>query len=167
MYKLILSDNSFYIVDENFELLLHKSLFKKRVSIKKYLKSKGQYAGYCLIDIINNKRHKREFEITEPDEKEMTLPLNTRIKYAEDIRVNDLVLGSNNEPERVIELHNGNERMFDIMVNGEIYTVNENHILELVDIDTNEHLQMQVGVYINMDDDFKSHYEMEVKDIKS
>ena len=54
--------------------------------------------------------------------------------------------------------------MYDININGTTYTVNEGHILELVDKDTGEHLQMQVGVYIKMNDEFKSHYVMEISD---
>ena len=164
LYKLKLSDNSFYIVDENFKLVLHKWFIKKRVSIKQYINS-TKYNGYYLIDVINNQKITRAFELLTPSEAELQLPHNVRIKYAKDIRVNDLVLGANHEPERVTELHNGTEQMYDINVNGTTYTVNEGHVLELVNKDTNEHLQMQVGVYVNMDDEFKSHYVMEVTDI--
>ena len=54
--------------------------------------------------------------------------------------------------------------MFEIEVNGEIITVNGGHILNLVDIDTDEHLEMPVNVFMHMTDEFKSHYVMEVEE---
>lgn len=166
MYKLMLSDGSFFIVDKYFELTLFKSIFKKRVSIEKYLDDPYKYRNYYLIDKnpITKQKIKRAFFITEPTEKETKFPPGVRIKYSEDIEVGDFVLGANNEPQRVIDLHNGEEEMFDITVNGETYTVNSSHILELVEKETGEHLQIQVGVYVNMDEDFKSRYVMEIAD---
>lgn len=163
MYKLTLSDSSFYIVDQYFELTLFKHILKKRVSIEEYL-STNNYKDYYLIDQdpITKQKTKRTFKITEPTEEETKLPSGIRIKYSEDIKIGDFVLGANNEPERVINLHSGEEEMFNITVNGETYTVNSSHILELIEKDTGEHLQMQVGVYVNMDDDFKSRYVMEI-----
>ena len=163
LYKLKLSDDSFYIVDKYYELSLHKSILKKKITIEKYLES-NKYKNYYLIDNIDNQKIIRAFEILTPTEEEIKLPLGVRIKYAEDIKINDLILGSNLEPERVTQLHTGNEQMYDININGTTYTVNEGHILELVDKDTGEHLQMQVGVYIKMNDEFKSHYVMEISD---
>ena len=164
MYKLRLSDESFYIVDPYYELTLFKFIFKKRITIKDYLAT-NKYKNYYLKDLIDNQKIKRTFEILTPTEDERKLPLGVRIKYTEDIREGDLVLGADHKPQKVVELHTGEEQMFDITVNGETYTVNEGHVLELVNKETGEHLQIQVGVYMHMDDDFKSRYVMEITDI--
>ena len=166
MHKLKLSDNSFYIVDDNFEITLFKPLFKKKkITIKDYLAT-NKYRDYYLRDLINGQKITRAFQILPVATDEEDLPHNIRLKYAEDIEVNDLVLGANHEPERVIELHTGEEQMYDIEVNGKTYTVNEGHVLELIDKDTGEHLQMQVGVYFKMYDEFKTHYVMEVASLE-
>ena len=62
LYKLKLSDDSFYIVDKYYELSLHKSILKKKITIEKYLES-NKYKNYYLIDNIDNQKIIRAFEI--------------------------------------------------------------------------------------------------------
>lgn len=159
LYKINLDDNSFIIADENYEMTIFYMLNKKKVTIKDYLVS-NKYKKYYMMDKIDKDLIKRYFTITETTE-DTKLPLNARIKYAKDIQIGDLVEGPDGIPQKVNELHTGEDDMYDINVNGETYTVNGGHILALIDKDTNEHLEMPVNVFMHMDDEFKSHWVME------
>lgn len=54
------------------------------------------------------------------------------IKKVQDIQVNDFVMGFNSIPQKVTELHRGNEESFRITTSkGESFCVNGNHILHL------------------------------------
>lgn len=159
IYKIALSDNSFIIADENYEMTIFFMLNKKKVTIKEYLNNIDKYKCYYMMDKINKDLIKRQFTITEIGESR--LPIGVRIKYAKDIQIGDLIQGEDGNPRKVEELHSGEEEMYNINVNGEIYTVNGGHILALVDKDTGEHMEMPVNVFMHMDDEFKSHWVME------
>lgn len=158
IYKIFLDDGSFIFADAEYTLTLFRWNLRKSIKIEDILKSKN-YNKWHLIDKIGNKRIKRSFSIEETDEK---LVVGMRYKLVQNIKVGDIVLGPNNEPRTVNELHNGNEEMYEIDVNGKTYTVNGGHVLALVDIETGEHLDIQTNVYMHMDDDFKSKYAMEI-----
>ena len=53
-----------------------------------------------------------------------------KVKKVEDIQLNDLVMGDDGTPRKVIELHHGKQPMYKITLsNGDTQIVNENHIL--------------------------------------
>jgi Hom_end-associated Hint. len=157
-YKILISDNSFIIADENYILPLCFMLMKKPISIKDYLSNIHKYGKYYMVDIINGEWIRRTFTIEETD---LNLPMNVRLKYSKDIQIGDLIEGPDGNPRIVNELHTGEDDMYEIEVAGETYTVNGGHILALVDKDTGEHLEMPVNVFMYMDDEFKSHWVME------
>lgn len=159
MYKLNLSDNSFIIADDDFLIHLHLGFIKKDITISQYMKHYKFYKYFYLIDLINNKKYKRTFSITKIDNSNFTI--GSRIKYAIDIQIGDLIIGPNGEPKTVKELHSGEDDLYNININNISYTVNGGHILALVDKDTGEHLEIPVNVYMHMDNEFKSHYVME------
>ena len=157
-YKILISDNSFIIADENYILPLCFMLMKKQISIKDYLSNIHKYGKYYMVDNINGEWIRRTFTIEETDS---NLPMNVRLKYSKDIQVGDLIEGPDGNPRVVNELHTGEDDMYEIEVAGETYTVNGGHILALVDKDTGEHLEMPVNVFMHMNDEFKSHWVME------
>ena len=157
-YKINLSDNSFIVADENYEITIFYMFMKHTISVKEYLDNIQKYEKYYMFDKINHEMIKRTFTI---EEFETNIPVGSRIKYAKDIQVGDLVLGEDGQPRIVEELHTGEEEMYEIEVGGETYTVNGGHILELVDKDTGEHLQMPVNIFLHMDEEFQSHWVME------
>jgi len=158
MYKIHLDDNSFIIADEQYKMTLFYFGLKRSVTIMDYL-IKQQYSKYYLLDNINGKKVKRKFIIEHIDSS--PYPVGSRIKLAKDIKIGDLIMGTDNTPRRVKELHNGVEEMFEITIDNTSYTVNGGHILALVDKTTGEHLEMPVNVFMHMNDEFKSNYVME------
>ena len=57
---------------------------------------------------------------------------NGEIKYVQDIKINELVMGDDSSPRKVISLARGREEMFKISQNfGDDYYVNKSHILSL------------------------------------
>lgn len=153
MYRIRLDDNSFFIVNEDFEITIFWIFLKTRVTIKKYL-SNAIYKQYYMIDNINGEKIKRYF-VVEPFENKEGFPLNIRLKEAQDIRVGDYLVGSDGTPNMVTEIHSGEEEMYDLTIEDETFTVNGSHILTLRDKDTNEVLDMPVNVYLEMPQEFK------------
>lgn len=149
-YKLNLPDNSFIIVDNNFEIIVYRRLKKSKVRIINIL---SNYENYRVKD----KNKKVKFNLEETD---LDLPIGQRFKFSQDIEIGDLVIGENGQPMKVKELHTGQDEMFEIIIENKSYIVNGNHILHLIDKETNEPLDIPVNVYILMDNEFKSHYAM-------
>ena len=166
LYRIKLDDNSFIIANDDYELTLFKHAKKKKVSVKDYL-ANNKLRKYHLLDNVDNKQVKRYF-IIEPlenqTEESLGIKVGSRVKFAIDIQKDDLVLGSDGKPRRVKELHTGEDDMYDIAIGNNTYTVNGGHILALVDKDTGEHLEMPVNIFMHMDDEFKSHYAMEMEE---
>lgn len=158
MYKIKLDDNSFIIADDEYELTLFHHGIKKKITVKSYL-TKNKCCKYHLVDYINNKKIKRYFSIEQIED--LPYEIGSRIKLAKDIQIDDMIMGNDNKPRRVKELHTGEEEMFEIDLDGTKYVVNGGHILELVDKETKEHLEIPVNVYVHLDDKFKSYYAME------
>ena len=159
LYRIMLDDNSYIIADDTYKLTIFKNKKKAVVSIKEYIEN-SKYWKYYLIDEIEGIQYKREFKIDYTDRTD--LPINARFKNACDIKEGDLVLGEDGKPNPVEDLHSGNEDMYEIEVNGESYVVNGGHILALVDIETGEHIDLPVNIYLLMNDDFKSKVRMEM-----
>lgn len=163
IYKIQFSDNTFMLVDENFTLCLWRNAKAKKpikINIKDFIKT-GYilYNNFVFIDAVDGVRIPLSFSIS-TDEIEEDLPLYKRYKYTENLKVGDLVEGPDG-PRHVKDLHRGEEEMYDIVIDGKKYTVNGGHILHLIDKDTKEPLDIQLNVYLHMDDEFKSHYQME------
>ena len=157
-YKITLSDNSFIIADENYKITIFFMLSKKTITVQQYLDNLTKYDMYYMVDKIGTDRIKRTFTIEETD---LDFPIGSRIKYAKDIQLGDLIEGADGTPRKVEELHNGEEEMFNITVDGETYTVNGGHILALVDKDTGEHMEMPVNVFMCLSEDEQAHWVME------
>lgn len=158
MYKIKLDDNSFIIADEEYQMTLFHHHKKKTVTVREYLNNRKLWK-YHLVDFIEGKKIKRYFVIDNIGWSEYAS--GTRLKFAKDIKENDLVIAPDGSPRKVKELHTGEDDMYEINVEGKRYTVNGGHILALVDKDTGEHLEIPVNIYLHMDDEFKSHWVME------
>lgn len=164
IYKIQFSDNTFILVDENFKMCLWKNNKSKKpvkIKITDFLKHGHLlYNDYVFIDQPEEGcRIPLSFSISE-FEIEDNLKLNKRYKYTENLKVGDLVEGPNG-PRHVKDLHRGEDAMYAIVIGDTKYTVNGGHILHLIDVDTNETLDMTVDTYILMNDEFKSHFKME------
>ena len=78
------------------------------------------------------------------------------IKKVEDIVVGDFLTGPDKEPREVLELHKGQDEMFEIETeDGDKHIVNKGHNLQLLDIETGEQLDMPVEIYIQTSDEYK------------
>ena len=163
-YKIMFSDKSFMYVDDTFKLYLFKNYKSKPIIIKIDAYEKFWhlfFRNYFIMDKISEDNEQLlSFSITDASDRN-GLPYNTRLKCAQDVKVGDMILGPDG-PRTVEDLHQGEEAMFEIEIDGKTYTVNEGHILHLIDKDDHTRtLDMQVGVYIHMTDEFKSHWVME------
>ena len=79
------------------------------------------------------------------------------VKKVEDIIVGDFIMGPDKKPREVLELHRGQDEMYEIeSEDGNKHIVNGGHILPLYDIETKEMLNMDVRTYLFMNDEFKS-----------
>ena len=158
-YKINLDDDSYIIADENYQLSLYYMAFiKKVVTVKEYL-ADPNLKKYHLCDLVHGQKVNRDFTIEEV-EGDPEYPIGSRLKLAKYIQPQDVVVGPDGKPQVVDHLHRGEDEMYEIECNGQKYVVNGGHILELVDIDTNETMEMQVNVYMHMNDEFKSHVRM-------
>ncbi len=164
-YTIKLNDDSFILADDSYKMTLFYKRKKRIISIEEYL-NKSKYWKYYMLDKIDNKIVRRYFIIEGLDPMYMphnldNIPIGSRLKLAENIKENDLVVGPDGNPRRVQELHTGQDDMYEIAVEGKKYVVNGGHILALVDKDTGEHLDIPVNIYMHMDDEFRTHWVME------
>lgn len=158
-YKILLDDNSFIVADDDYKIKIFWLFFNETIKVKSYLNN-NRFNKYYMLDKINGKLIKRHFKVIPFDNLE-NYKVGSRIKLAKDIQIGDLVLGADGNPRMVEELHTGEDDMYEITIDDKSYVVNGGHILELIDRDTQEHLQIPVNVYMHMSDEFKSHYVME------
>lgn len=83
------------------------------------------------------------------------------IKKVEDIVVGDFIMGPDKKPREVLELHRGQDEMYEIeSEDGNKHIVNGGHILPLYDIETKQILNMPLSLYINLDDSSKSKFKL-------
>ena len=76
-------------------------------------------------------------------------------KLAKDVTTNDLLLGIDGSPRKILKLHKGIKPGYKITPkNGEPFTVTEDHILSLIK-DTDEIIDISVKDYINLSEDQK------------
>lgn len=76
------------------------------------------------------------------------------IKKVQDISKNDIVMGDDSTPRKVLSYTQGKDEMFEIRQGDDSYTVNKAHILSLVNID-NEYIDISVEKYLLLSDDDK------------
>lgn len=158
LYKITLSDNSFFIGDENYSLCLYKNMHSKpkRITVLECLHS-NKYKKYFLLDTASNSL--LEYQI-EPYESKYNLVPGYRYKLSQDIEVGDVVVGENGKPDKVLELHSGEEQMYEILIDGEPTVVNAGHILHLKEKDTDNTMDLPVNVFLHMPKDFQAKYVM-------
>lgn len=161
LYKILLDDNSFIIADDLCIFTIFSSFLniKKKVSINEYLANIDKYKNWHLLDIIDNKKIKRSCTVEKLENS--SIPIGSRVKLAQDIKVGDKLKGPDGKARVVNELHTGEDEMYEININNTSYTVNGGHILQLINKKTNEHLEMPVNVYMHMDKEFQDYYAME------
>lgn len=87
------------------------------------------------------------------------------IKNIEDIKINDVLMGPNSMPRKVLKLFRGKEKMYKIIpTKGDSFIVNENHILSLIKtnckIKSKEIINISVKNYINKSKSFKHLYKL-------
>jgi superfamily II DNA or RNA helicase len=79
------------------------------------------------------------------------LMFDGKIKLVQYIDTNDLLMGDDSTPRRVLSLARGREQMYKIGNNiGESYICNESHILSLKCLETNEIIDISVRDYLEL-----------------
>lgn len=163
LYKIALSDLSFIVADENYKLCLfkHSTGRPHRVSVSQLLKT-NKYKNYFLMEKQQDQTYNPvllSYKI-EPYDLDTELIVGGRYKMSQDIRVGDLVLGENGEPDEVVDLHSGNEELYELCIDGETIIVNAGHILHLKDKETDEEIDIPVNIFLHMSEEFQDRYVM-------
>lgn len=147
-YRLCIDDRQYMFVPSFFPLVLHKGLSKKKVTVEEA--KRLDLMNYWLLDKRNQKR------FLEIQEAEVNAPIGVFFKYSQDLEVGDWILNRDNKPQPILKTHTGKDNMFEIAFeDGTSYVVDSKQILRLKDEQTGEEVNMQVDVYLLMDDDFK------------
>lgn len=158
MFKIELSDRSYMFVESGFNLVLFEKAPLKAVcktSVDDYFKNTENYLDLVVCDMVNDKLIPLTLSVTKIDA--YSGPINQRIKKVEDIAVGDQVMGPDKKPREVLELHRGQDEMYEIeSEDGNKHVVNGGHVLPLYDIETKQVLNMPVFVYLNLTDEDKA-----------
>lgn len=86
------------------------------------------------------------------------------IKNVEDVEINDLLMGPDSQPRKVLSLARGKEAMAKITpIKGESFIVNRNHILSLVHTQHRDRINITVNDYLARHKTFKHCYKLERK----
>lgn len=153
LYKITLSDKSFFIVDDTYILTIFKK-FDFNTKIEVPITENVNTEEYIFLDNKDNLLIPLFFAIETTDNIE-NYPLNTRLKNVQDVQINDLVIGPDKLPRRVVGLHKGEDEMYKIKTSsGKSVTVNGGHILHLIDKKKNI-VQVKVRDYIQYYDRYK------------
>ncbi len=82
-----------------------------------------------------------------------------KIKLAQDLEVNDIIMGPDSNRRLIRSITTGKEMMYTIkdLESGDSYTVNESHILSLKNKLTDEVININLVDYLKLDDYTKSH----------
>lgn len=89
------------------------------------------------------------------------LMYNGDIKNVQDIKVGDVIMGDDSTPRNVLQLCFGEEKMYriipeDVECLGKEYTVNERHKLVLINVKSQEMIEIKVIDYLQQSDHWKS-----------
>lgn len=130
-YKILLEDNSFFIVESSFNLHVFVSTtidYDYLCQIDKYVADKNNKVK------VDGKLYK--FEVLETNNIN-NQPLYTRLKYAKDINYEDSLLTPEGNKNKILDLHTGYGQMYKIIYenNSEPNIVSYNHVLHLIDED--------------------------------
>lgn len=88
------------------------------------------------------------------------------VKNIEDIKIDDVLMGPNSMPRKVLKLFRGKEKMYKIIpTKGDPFIVNENHILSLIRtnhkiLKSKEIINISVKEYITKSKSFKHLYKL-------
>jgi ATP-dependent Lon protease len=86
------------------------------------------------------------------------LMYNGKIKKVQDIQIGDIIMGDDSTPRNVLSLGTGIDKMYDIISdNGDIYTVNSEHILCLKDEENI--IEITVNNYLKLSEDEKKKFK--------
>lgn len=162
MYRIEFSDKSYMIVESDFNIVLFEKKSLKAIyqtTIEDFFNNTKKYIGFVVCDKVNAKLIPLMINVIKVDS--YSGPINQRIKKVEDIKVGDLIMGPDGTPREVLELHRGQEEMFEIETeDGDKHIVNKGHNLQLLDIETGEQLDMPVEIYIQTTDEYKEKVRM-------
>lgn len=88
-------------------------------------------------------------------------------KKVQDIKLNDMIIGSDGKPKKVLKLYSGQDEMYNIVPNGnrENITVNGDHILPLITTDTKKRIDMSVNEYMKQSKTFKHRHKIFYNDV--
>ena len=79
------------------------------------------------------------------------LMYNGLIKMVQDIKIDDKLMGDDSMPRNILSLASGREIMYKIYTdNNEFYIVNSSHILSLIDINTNNIIDIAIQDYLQL-----------------
>lgn len=164
IYKLSLSDNSFLILNASSKLVLFNRedyTISSTLTIEEYVDNSDRYKNYVMLDKIDNGLLPIEFKIEKFNNIE-NLPLNIRFKKIQDIKQGDRVLGPDGDFREVMDLHRGQDEMFEITTEeGVTHILNGDHMLHLVNKNNfKDRLDISVKGYLNMDNSFKNNYKL-------
>ena len=86
------------------------------------------------------------------------------IKNVEDVEIDDLLMGPDSQPRKVLNLARGNEPMAKITpTKGDSFIVNQNHILSLVHTQHRDRVNITVKDYLDRHKTFKHRYKLQRK----
>jgi superfamily II DNA or RNA helicase len=79
--------------------------------------------------------------------------------YVQDVQVGDHLMGDDSTPRRVVSTCHGREKMYRIVeVSADTaYTVNESHILSLIDVETGQLVDVSLKDYLSLSTDRRKH----------
>ena len=86
-----------------------------------------------------------------------------KLVKVEDVRVGDVLLGNDLSPRKVLELHSGREKMFEVTVpyTGISFRVNKHHILHVINVWSGAYGEITVEDYLPIPSHLKKHLRLE------
>jgi hypothetical protein len=137
-------------IDDTFryKITSKSDLFPSQRFVKDFIREDSPYRGLLLYHGLGaGKCHARDTPI---------LMFDGSIKYVQDVRVGDLVMGDDSKPRTVQSLVSGWDYMYDVMQEGaDTYTVNSAHVLCLMDPNMRV-VEMECDDYVVMPRDKKN-----------
>ena len=116
--------------------------FKYQQFLRDYMQNNSPYRGILLYHGLGSgKCHAKDSKIIMHD---------GTIKLVQDIKIGDFLMGDDSTSRKVLSLAYGKDKMYDVIQeNGNKYTVNEEHILCLVN-DKNSIIEISIKDYLEL-----------------
>ena len=116
--------------------------FKYQQFLRDYMQNNSPYRGILLYHGLGSgKCHAKDSKI---------LMCDGSIKYVQDIKIGDFLMGDDSTPRKVLSLARGQDKMYDVIQeNGNKYTVNEEHILCLA-TNNNNIIEISIKDYLEL-----------------